>query len=205
MTKKEKDAKYQLDNKETLKEKRKIYRLKNKERESQYGKEYNAANKWKKDLIRESEKESRAEKKRLKTIKTKETAIQRQIDRNIKNKDNAVIYYRTYYFHNKISIDAHNKLYSQNNKGIINALCAKRRAAEISATPKWLTKEHLLEIQNIYIEAIRLTKETGIKHEVDHIVPLLGKLVRGLHVPWNLQILTKSENCRKSNKLILLE
>ncbi len=83
----------------------------------------------------------------------------------------------------------------------MNARCMKRYAAKIQATPKWLTKAHFKEMEWFYIEAARLTKETGIKHEVDHIVPLQGENVRGLHVPWNLQILTKSENIIKGNKL----
>lgn len=65
-------------------------------------------------------------------------------------------------------------------------------------TLKGINKE---EIKAIYKEAKRLTQETGIVHHVDHIVPLKGKDVRGLHVPWNMQILTASENCRKGNRL----
>jgi hypothetical protein len=66
-----------------------------------------------------------------------------------------------------------------------------------SATPQWSDKE---KIKAIYEEAVRLTEETNIIHEVDHIIPLTSKLVCGLHVPENLQILTRDENRKKHNK-----
>lgn len=81
------------------------------------------------------------------------------------------------------------------------ARCAKRYAAKRSRTPPWLSPEHLAEIRGFYIRARNSTKETGILHHVDHIEPLLGRDSCGLHVPWNLQVLTGSENCKKSNKL----
>lgn len=67
------------------------------------------------------------------------------------------------------------------------------------ATPKWLSAVHKLAIKEIYKNCKELTKTTGIKHHVDHIVPLKGKTVSGLHVPWNLQILIATENCKKKN------
>lgn len=54
-------------------------------------------------------------------------------------------------------------------------------------------------IKAIYLECARITNETGIPHQVDHIVPLKGKIVSGLHVPWNLQIIPARENRKKSN------
>ncbi|MEQ6358083.1 hypothetical protein ABNX05_26230, partial [Lysinibacillus sp. M3] len=56
------------------------------------------------------------------------------------------------------------------------------------------------KIEWFYQEAKRLFKDTGVAHHVDHIVPLQGKYVSGLHVPWNLQILTALEISKKSNK-----
>jgi 5-methylcytosine-specific restriction endonuclease McrA len=75
----------------------------------------------------------------------------------------------------------------------------KRRARH--ATPKWLTAGHKIQIRAMYLSARDLTKRTGVKHVVDHIIPLRSEVVCGLHVPWNLQILTHVENSHKSNRL----
>jgi len=77
---------------------------------------------------------------------------------------------------------------------------AKRRAAKLLAIPFWLTEDDYKAMEAIYAEAKRLEAETGIKHHVDHIHPLQGKLVCGLHCPSNLQILTEAENCSKGNR-----
>jgi hypothetical protein len=77
---------------------------------------------------------------------------------------------------------------------------AKRRGR----TPQWVnkSKDTLFEIKGFYIEAAALTKSTGVEHQVDHIVPLNGNSVSGLHVPWNLRVVTAKENIKKSNKVM---
>ena len=60
--------------------------------------------------------------------------------------------------------------------------------------PAWVDVD---DIRPFYEASKRLTEETGIIHEVDHIVPLNGKYVSGLHVPWNLRVVTKTENYEK--------
>jgi 4-hydroxy-L-threonine phosphate dehydrogenase PdxA len=91
--------------------------------------------------------------------------------------------------------------YQKNNKGKVNAKAKKYFLDKMHRTPPWLNNEHFKAIEQIYIQAEELTNKTGIKHHVDHIVPLRGKNVSGLHVPWNLQVLTATENIRKSNKI----
>ena len=85
------------------------------------------------------------------------------------------------------------------NPSKVCAYTRNRHSTKINRTPTWLTKEHHLQIEGFYLLAKEMEKQFGKKYEVDHIVPLKGKTVSGLHVPWNLQILTKSENCSKNN------
>lgn len=75
-----------------------------------------------------------------------------------------------------------------------------RVAAKLNATPKWLTENQLAHIRAHYETAQIIKREFGELLEVDHIIPLRGKDVCGLHVPWNLQLMAKSANCQKSNK-----
>lgn len=92
------------------------------------------------------------------------------------------------------------------------SVAAARRAAKLSATPAWLTEQHHRRIEEYYVEAERLTRETGEPWEVDHIVPLLGRFITidgarvrevcGLHVPWNLRVIPSQDNRSKSNKLL---
>jgi len=91
--------------------------------------------------------------------------------------------------------------YAQQYPGKVNANTAKRRAARLQATPLWLTKEHLKQIERYYIVAKWVESILGEHIHVDHIIPLQGENVSGLHVPWNLQLLTEEENCKKSNKV----
>lgn len=84
------------------------------------------------------------------------------------------------------------------------AIQAARNTAKINATPAWLSLKQRNDIAAIYADAAIQTAQTGIPHEVDHIVPLRGKQVCGLHVAWNLRVITASENRAKSNSLEVL-
>jgi hypothetical protein len=93
---------------------------------------------------------------------------------------------------------ARTKIWQKNNPDRMRFYANKRRCAEIQATPYWCDQE---AIKIIYAEAVRLENETGVLQHVDHIIPLHGKTVCGLHVPWNLQVIPAEENQRKYNLL----
>ena len=79
------------------------------------------------------------------------------------------------------------------------AYLSSRRSKKLNATPKWLTDFHFDQILNFYTHAKECELLTGDKYHVDHIIPLQGKDVCGLHVPWNLQILPSDVNLKKNN------
>lgn len=101
---------------------------------------------------------------------------------------------------NRDKVNTYSRKHRKANLGKRAAYLAKYRADKDKRTPKWLTKSDWLEIKWAYEIAAQKTRETGIQYSVDHILPLRGKTVSGLHCPNNLQIITLSENSRKSWK-----
>lgn len=85
-------------------------------------------------------------------------------------------------------------------KALWSAYIVERRKKRDKSMPLWANKT---AIKEIYLRARQFTIETGIKHEVDHIIPSNHPLVCGLHVEHNLQIITEEENISKSNKFNL--
>jgi hypothetical protein len=96
----------------------------------------------------------------------------------------------------------HKQNYKAANPELYKALTSVRKRRHRNATPSWVTKEQKLQIRQLYLEAQRLTKLTGERYVVDHIIPLINDAVCGLHVPWNLRVMTQEENLKKSNKLL---
>lgn len=86
--------------------------------------------------------------------------------------------------------------YYENNRVDMMLKAVERRAARLRATPAWAD---WTEIRAVYEDAARKTEETGVPHHVDHIIPLRGKTVCGLHVSWNLQAIPAIENLKKGN------
>jgi 5-methylcytosine-specific restriction endonuclease McrA len=89
-----------------------------------------------------------------------------------------------------------------NNPEYYKALTSVRKRRHRAATPKWVTAEHKQTMRQLYLDAQKLSKLTGERYVVDHIVPLINPEVCGLHVPWNLRVMTQEENLKKSNKLL---
>ena len=91
--------------------------------------------------------------------------------------------------------------WAKENVVVIRAFTKARRRKHRLATPHWLTEAQFKIIRSIYEQAISLTKATGVQYVVDHIIPLQHDAVCGLHVPWNLRVITRAENGLKSNKI----
>jgi len=94
------------------------------------------------------------------------------------------------------------RIYRQENKGKINALVAMRKKVIRQRTPKWLTADDRWIIRETYELAALRTKMFGFSWHVDHVIPLQGKSVSGLHVPENLKVIPGVENIKKKNKVL---
>jgi 5-methylcytosine-specific restriction endonuclease McrA len=105
-----------------------------------------------------------------------------------------------YYRRNQERAKARMLKFQKDNKHLFCANSAKRRASKRQASPNWLSEDDRWLIKEIYETALARTKLTKIEWHVDHIVPLKHDLVCGLHVPWNLQVITASENISKHNR-----
>lgn len=90
------------------------------------------------------------------------------------------------------------RLWLQENKDRVNEKVAYRNARKKLATVPWADRD---KMRSIYEECARITAETGIPHEVDHIYPLQGETVSGLHWEGNLNIITQFENIQKLNRM----
>lgn len=92
--------------------------------------------------------------------------------------------------------------WAKNNKGKANANKKAYKAAKLRACPEWVRNDTELRwlMQEAYDLAAMRTEMFGFSWHVDHIVPLRGDIVSGLHVPWNLQVIPGRDNCSKSNR-----
>ena len=116
------------------------------------------------------------------------------------NRDAIIAKDRQYYATNKERIAAKRKVYRAENAAKVAADSRARQLAKGRRTPKWLTGDDCWLMQQAYEVAQLRTRMTGFPWHVDHILPLQGRQVSGLHVPTNLQVIPGAENCRKSNK-----
>jgi hypothetical protein len=115
-----------------------------------------------------------------------------------KNPEKVYAYDKQWQEANKDKKSKNYKNWQQNNRGTVNAYNAKRRALEKSSTPSWANLDAIKSLYNV-AQYFNWISGGFVKHHVDHIVPLQGKTVCGLHVENNLQILIDKDNLRKSN------
>ena len=141
-------------------------------------------------------------------INNADKIIKKNKDYYLKHRDKTIKYLSQYYYDNfeyyqkarkehYLNNIEHYKQYGKQYRKLNLKKCrawnAKYKAKKLKATPKFA---NLQKIKEIYMNC-------PVGYHVDHIIPLQGKNVCGLHVEWNLQYLTPTDNLKKSNKLII--
>jgi hypothetical protein len=109
-------------------------------------------------------------------------------------------YFKTRYLHMREHINTMNAVYRQQFPEKHAAKEARRRTAKLRRTPIWLTADDFWMIEQAYELAACRSKLFGVPWEVDHVFPLQGKFVSGLHVPANLQVIPAAANRAKTNR-----
>lgn len=147
--------------------------------------EYDRDSEYRKNYAKENPEKIKAYKAEYRKRKGKELYLKERASRDL---DKFAEYLKQY-----------GKEYRKNNKAKINLWAANRRSAKQRRTPAWLTDVDKAAISAQYERAEALTRETGVEHHVDHVIPLQGELASGLHVPANLKVITAKNNLKKSN------
>lgn len=119
-----------------------------------------------------------------------------------KHKDRILAHCAKSYAENREARLAQVKQWAIDNRGRANANKKAYKAIKLRACPSWLTEDDHWLMQEAYELAQLRTAMFGFPWHVDHIVPLRGKNVSGLHVPGNLQVIPGLENMSKSNKFV---
>jgi hypothetical protein len=148
-------------------------------------------------------------------LKARDSRLAKMAEYRINKRDSVLEGKKRYYRENKDKCREMNKSWSAKNRDVINNLHKKWyknnkhkalantrifQAKRRQAMPKWLTKDDKWLIEQAYELSALRTKIFGFKWHVDHIIPLSNKLVCGLHVIENLQVIPASENLSKTNK-----
>lgn len=178
------------------------WRAENREHFLTSQKEYRDANKDNSKAYREANKERDRITQKNWRIKNKDRKKENDRRWAEANKELRVAYIREWLKRNPGSRREYEKKWAQANRSRRRSSLAKRRALQKSASPQWLTAIHKARIQEHYDIATARAMQTGVEHHVDHIHPLQGENCCGLHVPWNLQVITASENLAKRNKIL---
>jgi len=132
---------------------------------------------------------------RRKARQQKESDYQKEYRKN--NRDSRREYSRQFNENNKDYFSSWRAANLDKTRAYSRGYYSKKR----SATPKWLTEEQFKQIEEFYSHARDCELVSGEKYHVDHILPIKGENVCGLHVPWNLQVLPADLNISKSNKV----
>lgn len=117
------------------------------------------------------------------------------------NKQKAYEYNKNRRLEFRDDVNAYKRQHKKKRASYYAALNAKRRAAQLQRTPAWLTKHDYKVMEAKYAMSLWLSEVVGQQYHVDHIIPLQGKNVSGLHVPDNLRIIPAKENMKKGNRV----
>lgn len=145
--------------------------------------------------------ECESERNKAKNIKNRESRLAKARQWSEANKERRDAGIKAWREANKERYANYFVQYRENNRGACNAKWMRRYANKKQRTPAWLTHAQHKQIELEYALANWCSTVMGEPYHVDHIIPLQGKTVSGLHVPWNLQVIPAKLNQQKSNTL----